>query len=102
MIAKSSRRVVIINNIKSDKIEQAIFILRGGADQKPDRFIVREAQEIIDNYMRRIEGEKNGYAFDDCEAAVFPKKKTKRRPIVKAALAAVLLLASIVFIKAFL
>ena len=29
MTAKSSRRVVIINNIKSDRIEQAIFILRG-------------------------------------------------------------------------
>ncbi len=54
MTARTQRRVVIINNIKSDKIEQAIFILKGGAQQKVDRFIVREAQEIIDNYVKRV------------------------------------------------
>ena len=102
MIAKSSRRVVIINNIKSDKIEQAIFILRGGADQKPDRFIVREAQEIIDNYIRRIEGEKRDYDFEETEMASFPKRRKKRRPLMKAVLAAAVLLASIIIIKAFL
>lgn len=58
MTAKSSRRVVIINNIKSDKIEQAIFILRGSNLQKPDRSIIKEAQNIIDDYVRRIGGEK--------------------------------------------
>ncbi len=56
MIARSSKRVVIINNIKSDKIEQAIFILKGSSTQKVDRFIVREAQEIIDNYIKKVEG----------------------------------------------
>ncbi len=56
MTAKSSRRVVIINNIKSDKIEQAIFILRGSNLQKPDRGIIKEAQDIIDDYVRRIGG----------------------------------------------
>ena len=57
MTAKSSRRVVIINNIKSDKIEQAIFILRGSNIQKPDRGIIKEAQEIIDDYVRRTGGQ---------------------------------------------
>lgn len=56
MTARSSRRVVIINNIKSDKIEQAIFILKGSSGQKVDRFIVREAQDIIDNYVKKVEG----------------------------------------------
>lgn len=55
MIARSSKRVVIINNIKSDKIEQAIFILKGSSSQKVDRFIVREAQGIIDNYIKKVE-----------------------------------------------
>ena len=59
MTAKSSRRVVIINNIKSDKIEQAIFILRGSNLQKPDRSVIKEAQAIIDDYVRRIGGEKS-------------------------------------------
>lgn len=55
MIARNAKRVVIINNIKSDKIEQAIFILKGSSSQKVDRFIVREAQEIIDKYIKRVE-----------------------------------------------
>ncbi len=54
MTAKSSRRVVIINNIKSDRIEQAIFILRGDKDGKPSSFVLQEAQEIIDNYIHKI------------------------------------------------
>ena len=56
MTAKSSRRVVIINNIKSDKIEQAIFILKGNNLQKPDKGIIKEAQDIIDDYIKRVGG----------------------------------------------
>ena len=56
MTAKSSRRVVIINNIKSDKIEQAIFILKGSSGRPVDSLIVREAQDIIDNYVKKVEG----------------------------------------------
>lgn len=58
MTAKSSRRVVIINNIKSEKIEQAIFILRGSNIQRPDRGVIKEAQDIIDEYIKRVEGDK--------------------------------------------
>jgi hypothetical protein len=56
MTAKSSKRVVIINNIKSDKIEQAIFILRGSNLCKPDKGIIKEAQNIIDDYVKKIGG----------------------------------------------
>ncbi len=56
MLARSSKRVVIINNIKSDKIEQAIFILKGSSAQKVDSVVVREAQDIIDNYIKKLEG----------------------------------------------
>ena len=57
MLDKKSRRVVIINNIQSDTIDQAIFILK---NQKSTRFvpqnnIVNEAQSIINQYMHQVE-----------------------------------------------
>ena len=60
MTERKSRRVVIINNINSETIDQAIFILKsdrgdimlsGGKNTD----IVREAQKIIDNYIRQVE-----------------------------------------------
>ena len=77
MTAKSSRRVVIINNIKSDRIEQAIFILRGDNEGKPSGFVIQEAQEIIDNYIHRIEG------IAPMEKETRPKKK-KRAGLISA------------------
>ncbi|MBR2916908.1 MAG: hypothetical protein IKC07_04855, partial [Clostridia bacterium] len=74
MTAKSSRRVVIINNIKSDKIEQAIFILRGEKNQKPNSVVLQEAQEIIDNYIRKIKGGENGNI-----SGSFSKNKNRNR-----------------------
>ena len=71
MTAKSSRRVVIINNIKSDRIEQAIFILRGDKDGKPSSFVLQEAQEIIDNYIHKI---KEGDPFIK---EAYPKKRNR-------------------------
>lgn len=59
MTGRNGKRAVIINNIHSDSIEQAIFIL------KPDRpresscvgsGIIAEAQEIINNYIIAVEG----------------------------------------------
>lgn len=87
MTAKSSRRVVIINNIKSDKIEQAIFILKGSYLQKPDRGIIREAQNIIDEYIMKVEGESiiNGIGNGNCE------KHRVRAGIVTALIFAVLI-----------
>ena len=64
MTDKKSRRVVIINNIDSDNIDQAIFILKSDP-VKPAKFvdsnIAKEAQSIIDNYIRQVERIKVGY-----------------------------------------
>lgn len=56
MLTKNSRRVVIIDKIKSDMIEQAIFILKGneGDAIAAECGIVAEAQGIIENYIRRM------------------------------------------------
>ncbi len=57
MLDKKSRRVVIINNIQSDTIDQAIFILKNqkAARCTPENNIVHEAQAIIDQYIRQVE-----------------------------------------------
>lgn len=54
MIDKKSRRVLIINNLQSDTIDQAIFILKS-ASKDAGADIAREAQMIIDNYVHRVE-----------------------------------------------
>lgn len=72
MTDKKSRRVVIINNIKSDTIDQAIFILKSNAAENSRRVnsdVAREAQNIINSYMRQVELIK----FD-----TYPKRKKER------------------------
>ena len=45
---RSDRKVIILDNIKSDCIEQAMFILK---DSRPENIdAVREAEQIIENY----------------------------------------------------
>ena len=62
MMLKNKRQVVIINDIKSDKIEQAIFILRDNVSQNTSEVqkyfsknretdIVTEAQRIINSFL---------------------------------------------------
>lgn len=57
MILRNKRQVVIINDIKSDKIEQAIFILRDRETDKVfsknsgDSDIVLEAHRIINGFL---------------------------------------------------
>lgn len=58
MTEKKGKRAVIINDIKSNMIEQAIFILRTedtAARIDNGSGIVAEAQEIINNYIKRVE-----------------------------------------------
>lgn len=59
MTDRKSRKVLIINNIKSDTIDQAIFILKGETPPSKsisvDTNIAGEAQEIIDRYIRQVE-----------------------------------------------
>ncbi len=63
MTDKKSRRVIIINNIQSGTIDQAIFILKSDkTDVLPagaDVSIANEAQNIINNYIRQVEHHKS-------------------------------------------
>ena len=58
MLDKNGKRAVIISNIRSNSIEQAIFILKSN-DAEPIKDvgsgIVAEAQEIINNYIKKVE-----------------------------------------------
>lgn len=63
MTDKKSRRVVIINNIKSDTIDQAIFILKTAkTDQRKniESCVAAEAQEIINSYIHQVDRIKSG------------------------------------------
>lgn len=53
-----AKNVVILNNVKSDYIEQAIFILKHprGSTQKPMGSIVSEAEKIVESYNKRLCG----------------------------------------------
>ena len=60
---EKSKKVVIIQDIKSDAIEQAILILRNSGQVKPapvGYHIVTEAQNIIDSYIQTVESSKTG------------------------------------------
>ena len=72
MTDKKSRRVVIINNIKSDNIDQAIFILKNNRAESSHRIkttIVQEAQDIINSYVRQV----------DIIKADYPNRRKKQR-----------------------
>ena len=60
MIKNSTRKVYIVNNFKSDKIEQAIFILKSGCEisGRAKNELAIEAQKIIDDYVIKLENEK--------------------------------------------
>ncbi len=51
MAANDTKRIVVIKNIKSNLIEEAIFILRREPKGEGD-FILKEAQAIIDRYIK--------------------------------------------------
>ncbi len=56
MREKNSKRVVIIDDIDSSSIEQAIFILRNGGTtgREPGTSIVSEAERIINAYVQTM------------------------------------------------
>ena len=62
MTDKKSRRVMIFNNIKSDTIDQAIFILKSApaGGHTNDATAAGEAQEIINSYIRQVESIRSG------------------------------------------
>lgn len=57
VIKNSTKRVYIVNNFKSDKIEQAIFILKSDCiiSPKTNDELALEAQKIIDEYVMKME-----------------------------------------------
>ena len=59
MTDKKGKRAVIISNIRSKSIEQAIFILKSPeTETKVDAgsLVIAEAQDIINSYIRRMDG----------------------------------------------
>lgn len=60
MAENRGKRAVIISNIKSQSIEQAIFILKtptSARTQQPNsgKGIITEAQDIINSYIKSVE-----------------------------------------------
>lgn len=79
MTDRKSRRVVIINNINSETIDQAIFILKSdkkdvAINRGKETDIVNEAQNIINSYVRQVERLKVGMS----EKNTARKKRKKR------------------------
>ncbi|MDP4133704.1 MAG: hypothetical protein Q8882_06800 [Bacillota bacterium] len=48
---RSDKKVIILDNIDSDCIEQAMFILRDSRPKNIDA--VKEAEQIVENYTKR-------------------------------------------------
>jgi hypothetical protein len=48
----STRQVLILKNFSSPEIQQAIIILRGSTHEN-EAHIVAEAEQVIDNYMKK-------------------------------------------------
>ena len=67
----NTRKIVVLNDIKSPKIEQAIFILRDDTDSNIAD-AVSEAEKIVSMYL--------GEVREPC--AILPDKKPKKAPIL--------------------
>ena len=74
MVKGTSRQVIVVQTPEPKLFEQAIFILRGGSSGKPDSGIIKEAQDIIDDYIRKVGGVK-----DFSKASSFPPKPQRKR-----------------------
>ena len=101
MTDKKSRRVVIINNIQSETIDQAIFILKSDksdrSSKKPDANIAREAQLIIDNYVRQVERLK-GHRQSAVHQKIGHKRRFRLKPWFAVSLIAAAVLSLCIFL----
>ncbi len=91
MTDKKGKRAVIISNIKSDSIEQAIFILKSPKQQAASEIscgIVAEAQEIINSYINTIEKREQ----------MFLRKKSIPKRIIAACMAIFAVCAAVISI----
>ena len=77
MLTKNSKRVIIIDKVKSDMIEQAIFILKGNENDAAaiECGIVAEAQGIIESYIKRMNKARAG-------ARAARLRAEKKRPLI--------------------
>ncbi len=50
----NTRKIVVLNNIDSPRIEQAIFILKDEASCPDESAAVAEAQRIVDTYVKNL------------------------------------------------
>jgi len=77
-----NKRVVLITGNSSKWYEQAIFVIKKdiGAKQLPVDF-VKEAENIIENYMKSLEGEEKPHMFpltQTMHEPIFEKKHSKK------------------------
>ena len=89
MIKNDTKKVYIVNNLKSDCIEQVIFILRENnavkRDLRNNSDIALEAERIINNYANEVRNASNTYS----KRGVKRKSKKKFSAAVGFILAAV-------------
>lgn len=83
MAERRGKRAVIISNIKSQSIEQAIFILKSPNSARAEQTnggsgIIAEAQDIINSYIKSVE-----------EPELAAKRKSSRHITVVSAIAAI-------------
>lgn len=103
MVAGDAKRVVVIRNISSNLIEEAILILRsdavmdsggnesnnGGSKRKIDNdFLVKEAETIINSYMRENRLQKKK---DRRGGSSFGRQGLHRKPLFSLLINALLL-----------
>ena len=70
MLSNNTRKLYIVNDFKSDNIEQVIFILKANRKNNTTD-IATEAQSIINNYAKKI----NGYS-SSCNIIAKKEKKS--------------------------
>lgn len=103
MVCDGTRRVVIIKNISSNIVEEAILVLRdrksdtgtsknvilssANSSKKVSNYLLREAEDIINNYIK--EKDLKGSLISDLNLRPFnPKRKMYTNLIINTALVA--------------
>ena len=110
MAQENSKQVVIIKDIKSNFIEEAIFILKNNVNQSHvikstvgiqnnlynSDAVIQEAQNIIDNYIK-----KNFAKYEYFTSAKRNRQKDKRLEKRSLSIGLILNIALILFVAAF-
>lgn len=100
MLSDGARRIVVIKDINSNMIEEAIFVLKNGPvaaweksnknplqkeKKKTPDFLLKEAEVIIDNYLKENKGCFETKTRRESRKN-FPKAKLKMSTIINIAL----------------